>query len=207
VRSLVGKLHGRLIFNRRVQVLAEAICALLPPNASVLDVGCGDGTIASLCLQLRPDIRIEGIDVFVRPETKIPVRVFDGRVLPFEARSWDVVMFVDVLHHTDDPDSLVREAARVARQAVVIKDHLADTPIDVSVLALMDWVGNAPHGVRLPYNYLSGARWASLFQDARLRTERTTSEVPLYNFPLSAVFGRKLHFVGRYAPAEYDKAA
>ena len=35
-------------------------------------------------------------------------------------------MFVDVLLHTLDPMILLREAIRVARQTVVIKDHTLD---------------------------------------------------------------------------------
>ena len=35
-------------------------------------------------------------------------------------------MFVDVLHLTDDPVLLLREAARVARNTIVIKDHTLD---------------------------------------------------------------------------------
>jgi hypothetical protein len=42
--SLLDVLHGRLIFGRRVDRLADAVAARLPPNATVLDIGCGDGS-------------------------------------------------------------------------------------------------------------------------------------------------------------------
>jgi methylase of polypeptide subunit release factors len=64
---------------------------LLPPNARVLDVGCGDGMIAKSWMANRPDIRVEGIDVLVRPATKIPVQAFGGQFIPFEENSFDVV--------------------------------------------------------------------------------------------------------------------
>jgi SAM-dependent methyltransferase len=208
VKSLIGKVHGDLIFGRRVTVLAEAICAMLPKEASVVDVGCGDGTIASLCQAKRPDIGIEGIDVFVRPHTKVPVQGFDGETLPFESKSRDVVTFVDVLHHTQNPARLLQEAARVARKAVIIKDHLANNRFDFSVLALMDWVGNAPHGVTLPYNYLSQDEWDRLVAQQGLRGEQVITALPLYSYPLNIAFGRNLHFLGRFSPtAEYDQAA
>ena len=35
-------------------------------------------------------------------------------------------MCVDVLHHTDDPMILMREAMRVTRQAILIKHHTLD---------------------------------------------------------------------------------
>ena len=43
--------------------------------------------------------------------------------------------------------------------SILIKDHLADGVLARPTLRLMDWVGNARHGVRLPYNYLTRAEW------------------------------------------------
>ena len=61
----------------------------------------------------------------------------------------------------------------------------------------MDWVGNAPHGVTLPYNYLSEAEWLSVYAQSGLETETIRTDVPLYPMPLSWVFGRRLHFIAR----------
>ena len=208
MKTLIRKAHGELVFDRRTRVLADALSGLLPEGAAVLDVGAGDGTIAGLCLERRPDIRVEGIDVQVRPNTRIPVRPFDGVTLLYGDRSMDVVMFIDVLHHTPDPHALVAEAARVARHAVVIKDHIANNRVDFATLALMDWVGNAPHEVASPCNYLSRSEWESLFRRAGLAARSFTTDVPLYGFPLSAVCGRELHFVASLsAAAEHQQAA
>jgi hypothetical protein len=84
--------------------------------------------------------------------------------LPFHSKSWDTVMFCDVLHHADDAIGMLREAARVARHSVIIKDHLAEGVLARPVLRLMDFVGNAPHGVTLPYNYFERAQWASAYR-------------------------------------------
>ena len=65
---------------------------------------------------------ITGIDVLLRDHTHIPVVEFDGTTIPFPDRSFDTLVFVDVLHHTNDPVLLLREAARVARNTIVIKD-------------------------------------------------------------------------------------
>ena len=110
---------------------------------------------------------MSGIDVLVRPETKIPVQPFDGQRIPFADGAFDAVSFVDVLHHTDDPIVLLREAVRVAKTAVVIKDHLADGVLARPTLRFMDWVGNAGHGVVLPYNYWTQPQWSRAFARAR----------------------------------------
>ena len=196
----IGVLHERLVFSRRTQVLARELADAIQDEAhTVLDVGCGDGTIDALLKQLRPDLDITGVDVLVRPKNQLPVQLFDGRHLPFPDQSFDVVMFVDVLHHTDDPSVLLREAKRVARQAVVVKDHTQDAPFAQHTLRFMDWVGNSRHGVALPYNYWPGDKWRDAFADIGLSPERWNDQLGLYPFPASLIFERNLHFVARLA--------
>jgi len=178
-------------------VLGSAIRELLPAGSQVLDVGTGDGTIAGYWTKERPDLLVEGVDVLARPEAKIAVGAFDGQTLPFPDQAFDVTTMVDVLHHAADQPRLLSEAARVARQFVIIKDHIAISTFDRATLAAMDWVGNAPHGVSLPYNYLSPGQWNDLFALADLEVERTSTDIGLYPFPLNLVFGRQLHFVSR----------
>ncbi|HUZ72448.1 MAG TPA: class I SAM-dependent methyltransferase [Stellaceae bacterium] len=198
--TTVNALHRTLVFDRRTRVLAERLVALLPRGASVLDVGCGDGTIASLVLQHRSDISLRGVDVLVRPGVKIPVEPFDGRQLPCADKSFDVVSFVDVLHHTDDPTILLREAKRVARKLVVLKDHTMDGVLAYQTLRFMDWVGNAAHGVALPYNYWPERKWRAAFDAIGLRVADWQARLGLYPYPGSLLFERGLHFVAALKP-------
>lgn len=193
--SAVKHGHQALVHQRRVRVLAEALAAQIPPGASVLDIGCGDGTIASLIAQLRPDISIKGVEVMVRPGCRIECFPFDGSTLPFPASSVDVCMLVDVLHHTSDVLVLLREAARVTRTNMLLKDHLSENALDHATLRFMDWVGNRPHGVTLTYNYQSRAQWNAHFTACGLETVTFTTDLSLYPPPFSAVVGRNLHFV------------
>ncbi|MCC6920455.1 MAG: class I SAM-dependent methyltransferase [Alphaproteobacteria bacterium] len=195
--SVVGKLHAGLVFGRRVRVLARHLAAQLPPNARVLDVGCGDGRIDAAIGQQRPDVQIEGVDVLIRPSTHIPVTKFDGAHLPFPDASFDIVQFVDVLHHTDDPMILLREARRVARTGIVLKDHGKDGFLAGPTLRFMDWVGNAHHGVVLPYNYWPIAKWRAAFAELGLKPATWLDHPGLYPWPASLAFERKLHFITR----------
>lgn len=199
--SVIGLVHDSYVFDRRVRVLAGHLAEALPEGARVLDVGCGDGRVAKLIMERRSDVSISGIDVLIRGQTHIPVEPFDGRTIPHGDASFDAVTFVDVLHHTDDPMVMLREAARVARRVVVIKDHTRDGLLAGPTLRLMDWVGNARHGVVLPYNYWPRRRWLSAFGELGLGVESWASDVGLYPPPLSWAFGRSLHFVARLAPS------
>ena len=196
--SWIVRSHRALVFGRRARVLADALAPLLPPGAqTVLDIGCGDGTIAGLLAERRPDLTIEGVEVTPRPTCRIDCRPFDGSQLPFPDQSFDVCLLVDVLHHTTDVTQLLREAARVSRTHIVLKDHLSETSFDHATLRAMDWVGNRPHGVTLTYNYQSLSQWQQHFAACGLQAAQLCTDLPLYPFPFSLLFGRKLHFVAQ----------
>jgi len=190
-------IHGKYTYNRRVRVLTEHLAELTPRDARVLDVGCGDGLIAHLIMEKRPDVNTEGLDVLIRDETYIEVHQFDGQRIPHADKSFDVVRFVDVLHHTPDPMVLLREAARVARHSILIKDHLNDGMFAGVTLRFMDWVGNARHGVVLPYNYWPKQRWLAAFSTLGLTIAVWRENLHLYPLPANLFFDRSLHFIAR----------
>jgi SAM-dependent methyltransferase len=196
-KEILNRAHGALVLGRRVRVLAANLAQEIPIGAVVLDVGTGDGSIAKAIALRRPDIKITGIDVLIRPSTHIPVRPFDGERIPLSEKAVDVVSFVDVLHHTNNARILLLEAARVSRRYIVIKDHLRKGPFARATLQAMDWIGNYGHGVALPYNYLSEQEWREHFRNANLSPERWTESLGLYPFPFSLVFDRRLHFIAR----------
>jgi SAM-dependent methyltransferase len=193
--SLVKGAHRRAVSGRRARVLAEVLAEKIPADASVLDIGCGDGAIASLIKNQKPDIRIEGIEFAPRPACLIECKPFDGKTIPHPSGSFDLCMFVDVLHHTLGIEPLLREACRVSRRFVLIKDHLSESRLDFATLQFMDWVGNRPHGVVLPYNYQNRVQWNQYFSTVGFTIREWQDHVPLYPLPFSALFGRRLHFV------------
>lgn len=192
---MLDRLHERAVYGRRIRVLARHIAELLPRGASVLDVGSGDGVLARHVAQLRPDVSIRGVDVLVRPETHIPVDAFDGTTLPCADGAHDAVMLVDVLHHASDQARLLSECARAARRAVLIKDHVLHGVLARRTLAFMDWVGNARHGVALPYAYWTEQEWQAGLRAAGLRVQERRNRLGLYPWPASLVFERGLHFI------------
>ena len=195
--KLIENIHEKSVYGRRIGSLQKHLSAMLPETGTVLDVGCGDGLLASLLAEQLPNTKFQGIDVLIRPETKIPVAEFDGLTIPMEDNSVDAVMMVDVLHHTEDPEILVREAKRVARKWFVLKDHTRNGLLANSTLRFMDWVGNARHGVVLPYNYLSKSEWDTVFANVGMTVDEWNAKPKMYGPLVDLVFGRSLHFVAR----------
>jgi SAM-dependent methyltransferase len=187
--------HGAYVFKRRVRVLAGHLAAVLPQGVRVLDVGCGDGRVARAVMDRRPDVTVEGIDVLVREAPVIPVRAFDGTHIPFADGSFDLAMFIDVLHHTPDPLALMREAVRVSRTGLVIKDHTREGLAAGLTLRFMDFVGNARHGVSLPYNFWRERQWRQAFAELGLTPDPWVASLHLYPWWADWWAGRRLHFI------------
>jgi SAM-dependent methyltransferase len=153
-------------------------------------------------MRLRPDLKVEGVDIVPRPRTLIPVTQYDGKRLPFADKSVDFVTSVDVLHHTTDPAAVMLEAARVARQGVVIKDHLREGILARPTLVFMDWFGNLGDGVPMPYLFLDRREWQGEFFKARLEVVSMVEKLGLYLPPAGWLFDRRLHFVAYLSPKE-----
>ena len=182
-------------------MLAPSIASLLPESGTVLDVGCGSGEISAQVEATKPGLRFSGIDVVKRRSCAIPMSLYDGWDFPFADRSYDYVLFVDVLHHTSDPLMLLAEAKRVARKGIVIKDHLCDTTWARRILAFMDWVGNRQYGVALPSNFWSSQQWTEAWRKLGTEPDAWITGVGLYPRPFRPLFEHGLHFLARLPTA------
>lgn len=214
ISRILGKTHSALIAGRRRDAVARALGKMLAelkiPSASLLDVGCGDGVVASI---LRDRVQglehVEGVEVIVPSSTSIPVRPFDGSSIPHNDKSFDVVLLCDVLHHVADYSGIVRllsECGRVAREAVLVKDHPIDTAFDRKFISLLDTVGNWNAGIAMPLTFLSRGQWRHAFLDADL-SPLHYSEAPfgihppiVRRFTEIPFWSKPYHFICALAP-------
>ncbi|MBW8724783.1 MAG: methyltransferase domain-containing protein [Inquilinus limosus] len=113
--------------------------------ASVLDVGCGEGT---LLRAVTADGAVHGVGL--EPEDAaaeraraawLEVRTGRAEALPFADDSFDVVTLEYVAHHVEHLPRALREAARVARRAVLVLDGWYDEalPSQRVMRDLDDW--------------------------------------------------------------------
>lgn len=97
-----------------------------PRGKTVLEVGCGEGKLATHLIRHAPTpARYLATDVSldaIRGELDPPIEtaIASAYELPFASASFDVVVCCEVLEHLDQPARGLAEVARVARERVLI---------------------------------------------------------------------------------------
>jgi ubiquinone/menaquinone biosynthesis C-methylase UbiE len=193
-------LHRVYVHERRTNVLSRHVAELLPAGATVVDVGAGDGLLAGKLLERRSDLQLRAVEVLARPDAHVPVELFDGAHLDMADESVDFVLLIDVLHHATEPLELLREAQRVAREGVVVKDVKTKGLLARETLHLMERLANTPHGISIPETFWSETEWQEAFRELELRIDSQRSGLGLYPFPANLVFERSFHFIVRLQP-------
>lgn len=103
-----------LVLRPLSQLIGERIGAQSPPDASLIDLGCGDMPYKAVLE--RKGIRYVGADIDDGGDVRIAP---DGRV-PLDARSFDVVLSVQVLEHVRDLDAYFTEIRRLLREEGIL---------------------------------------------------------------------------------------
>ena len=190
-------LHHRAIHLPRVERVTRALAAQIGHADSLLDVGCGDGSVAQGIGAAIGARRVAGVDVLVRPETAIPVTLYDGEHLPFGGGAFEAVVISDVLHHCEHPARVLCEALRVASRVVAIKDHFRFDRLSGAILLAMDQVGNAAPGVLVRGTYFTAGEWATLVHDAGGRITGLEWPLRIHDLPWRLVTQDRLQFAAK----------
>jgi SAM-dependent methyltransferase len=186
--------HHRHIHVPRVRRVSRALADQIGHARSLLDIGCGDGTVAKAIAERVGARRVAGVDVKVRPEVAVEVVPYDGLHLPFPDGAFEAVVISDVLHHCQDPRAVLREALRVAERVVALKDHFRFGPVSEKILLWMDIVGNAAPAVEVRGTYFSPREWAELIHDAGGRFAGLTWPLQIHGYPFRLLTGDRIQF-------------
>jgi len=117
--------YGGFRYDGRWRPVAEMIAEhySLPPDARILDVGCGKGFLLYELTQVLPQAAVSGIDVseygieHSKPEVKPFLQVGNAVDLPFDDDAFDLVISINTLHnlYIEELWMALREIQRVSR--------------------------------------------------------------------------------------------
>jgi len=150
---------GRMSAGYKAKILE--LCEV-PNGATVLDVGCGNGTLIGALKRkgnaqaLGIDISPKMIDECRRKYADIDFYVTSGEKLPFENNRFDILTICCALHHLNAPGNFFREANRVLKT-------------NGTLIVAEIWL---PFGIRQIFNLLSPLYKAGdnkLFSHKRLK--------------------------------------
>jgi len=109
-----------------------AHCRDLPPDARILDVGCGDGFHLKLLRRFgQPTWRLEGVDTSERAvaagrETGLQVHGGTVEQLPESATAYDLVLLIATIEHVSSPVEIltaIRSRLRPGGRVLIVTDN------------------------------------------------------------------------------------
>jgi hypothetical protein len=83
------------------------------------------------------------------------------------------------------------------RRFILIKDHISNSWWDRQRLTFLDWFGNRPFNIYMPYNFYSSSQWDKLFNDLGLSRERQIRRIQTCPPPFYYPLDHDLHFIAK----------
>jgi len=150
----MGNLEKNRAENAKIRADFALIAKWVSPQAKVLDLGCGDGTLLT---QLRKTHNIRGYGVekddanwLTAMQSGVDVIQMDleAGLSGFEAQSFDVVVLSQTLQAVLNTEAIVHEMLRVGREAIVTFPNFGYWRHRFQLIA-----GQMPVSKNLPYQW------------------------------------------------------
>ena len=150
----MGNLEKNMAMSADVRADFALIAQWVAPNAKVLDLGCGDGSLLS---QLRKTHNIRGYGVekddanwlkAMNNGVDVIQMDLESGLSGFEAQSFDVVILSQTLQAVLNTEAIVHEMLRVGREVIVTFPNFGYWRHRIQIMT-----GNMPVSDNLPYQW------------------------------------------------------
>ena len=136
---------------------SKAIAELLPKNVSVLDVGCGDGSLMNLLIKEK-NIKARGLEIkeeYVKKCISRGLSVIEGdaetELHQFPNQSFDFVILSQTLQAFYNPEKVLEDLLRVGKSTIVSIPNFGYWRVRTSLL----FYGKMPVTKTLPYSWFN----------------------------------------------------
>ncbi len=154
-----------LFLNRWVEKKTLNFSSYLIKQYKILDVGSGNCLITQNLKEKGFNIIPIDIQNLSIVKTITPI-VYDGKTLPFKQQSFDTILLLTVLHHSDDPYQLITECSRVAKELIIIEDTYTNS-IQKTATQIVDWLVNFGHS-KMTYQNKTEKEWEYIFSELNI---------------------------------------
>jgi len=122
-----GYLQYRL-FKSFYQHAAERMCKDFEKYISfgdrLLDLGSGSGVLGKQ-IEKKFDAKVQGVDIVDMRVVDVPLKIYDGKDLSFIPKDeYDVVLISYVLHHTGNPENILKQSKEITKKRIIIFEDL-----------------------------------------------------------------------------------
>lgn len=158
-----------LMYQDRANQIVPRFGRFILKKDNILDIGCGTGAIAKL-IERKYCKNITLVDVDYNQMCDLyPVTIYDGKKLPFKNNQFSKSLLIAVLHHSNNPAQLLKEAKRVTSEKIIImEDIFTDLPSRI-ITFLGDCLVNFE--IHSPFRNHTKEDWVKIFEKEGLKIE------------------------------------
>jgi len=131
----------------------------------ILDLGAGNGLIG-LEIKNQLDKEVILVDVVDYNHTELPMILYNpNNPIPLSDEEFDTTILYTVLHHSNTPKHILKEAARLTKKRLVIKEASIREKSLRMTNSFFDWFYNRVIGdkdINVPLNFLKVEEWEKL---------------------------------------------
>lgn len=178
--------------------LARKVCEYIKDNTLILDFGCGNMYTARKILELKPSVKIVGLDIVADQNLDLSdtneklsfVESGDQRC-PFDDNTFDHVLALACLHHTEYPEKYLEELKRIVKPggSIIIAEEMYINYLDKLYISGSDFLLNKlKEGIPVPLNFRSHKHYQQVFKDLGLEVVSKSSLRLFPNFMHHYVF-------------------